>query len=120
MNLPMKRFLYSSPRVLGILFALFLSLFALDVFGVGLGLWDSIRAFLIHLTPVYGVVIALVLAWRRPLLGAILFPALALVYVISFGGRNDWIAYAVITGPLLLLGLLFLLNWKYRGQLEVR
>jgi hypothetical protein len=120
MNPGAKRFLYWSPRVLGILFALFLSLFAFDVFGVGLGLWESIRAFLIHLTPVYALVIALILAWKRAWLGAILFPALALLYVVSFGGRWDWIAYALIAGPLLLLGLLFLLNWRYRQQLQDR
>jgi len=120
MNPGAKRFLYWSPRVLGILFALFLSLFAFDVFGVGLGLWESIRAFLIHLTPVYAVVIALILAWRRAWLGAILFPALAAAYLVLFGSRGNWIAYALIMGPLLLLGLLFLLNWKYRQQLQTR
>ena len=37
MNRPIRQFLFWSPRVLTILFALFLSLFALDVFEEGYG-----------------------------------------------------------------------------------
>ncbi len=44
MKRPMKQFLFWSPRVLTILFALFLSLFALDVFGEGYGFWATRRA----------------------------------------------------------------------------
>ena len=54
-----KRLLFWTPRIIGMLFGLFLSLFALDVFGVGLSFWESIRAFLIHLAPVYVVFIVL-------------------------------------------------------------
>ena len=38
MNNKWKRVLYWTPRVLGILFALFISIFALDVFGEGYSL----------------------------------------------------------------------------------
>jgi glucose-6-phosphate-specific signal transduction histidine kinase len=116
----MKRVLFWTPRVLSILFALFLSLFAFDVFDEGYSFWEAILALLIHLVPVYIVVIVLVLAWRWEWVGAILFTALALVYLVATWGRFHWSAYLGISGPLVLLGVLFLFNWIYRAQLRTR
>ena len=41
-----------SPRALGAAYAVFISLFALDVWGTGAGFWNELAAFLIHLLPV--------------------------------------------------------------------
>ncbi|MER2597947.1 MAG: hypothetical protein ABTQ73_00315 [Caldilineales bacterium] len=102
----MQRILFWTPRLLGLLFALFLSLFALDVFGQGYSAWDTLRALLIHLTPVYAVLIVLAIAWRWEKPGGLLFFVLALLYIL-WTRRLDW--SLVIAAPLLLLGLLFLL-----------
>ena len=120
MNTSTKRLLFWTPRVLCILLAMFLSVFALDVFGEGYGFWQTIGALLLHLVPVYIVVIALVIAWRWEWVGAILFIASALFYLVWFWGRFHWSAYLGISGPLVLLGLLFLFNWIYRAQLRTR
>ena len=120
MNPNVKRALFWAPRMLCILFALFLSLFAFDVFGEGVGLWEAILAFLIHLTPVYLVVIVLAISWKREWLGAALFAALAVLYAALTRGREHWSAYLLISGPLLLLAALFWLNWKRRAQLRTR
>jgi len=108
-----KRVLFWAPRVLCVLLAVFLSIFALDVFSEGYGFGETILALLIHLVPTLIVVIALLIAWRWEWIGAILFIALALFYLISSGGES-WI----ITGPLLLIGILFLFNWIYRTRLN--
>ncbi|MEE4312413.1 MAG: hypothetical protein V2J62_11160 [candidate division KSB1 bacterium] len=113
-----KRTLFWTPRILCILFALFLSLFALDVFGEGHGFWESILGFLIHLIPVYLVIIVLAIAWRWEWVGAVLFTALGLFYIVSTGLRQHWAAYLTISGGLFLLGILFLLNWIYRKQVR--
>ncbi len=118
MNTSTKRVLFWTPRILCILFAMFLSLFALDVFSEGYGFWEAILALLIHLVPVYIVVIALCIAWRWEWVGAILFIALALFYLVWSWGRFHWSAYLVISGPLVLLSVLFLFNWIYRAQLR--
>ena len=115
-----KRALFWTPRILCILFALFLSLFALDVFEEGRGLWETTLALLVHLIPVYLVAAGLVIAWRWEWLGAILFAALALLYLVWFWGRFHWIAYVVISGSLFLLAVLFLLNWIFRAELRTR
>ena len=110
MNKNTNKVLFWLPRILCILFAMFLSLFALDVFSEGYGFWETILALLIHQVPVYIVVIALVIAWRWEWVGAILFIALAFFYLISSKGEG-W----VISGPLILLGVLFLFNWIYKS-----
>jgi hypothetical protein len=112
MNTTTKRVLFLIPRVLCIVFAVFLSLFALDVFSEGYGFGETILALLIHLVPTSLVVIALVVAWRWAGAGAILFIALALVYLVMSRGEG-WI----ISGPLFLIGVLFLFNWIYRARL---
>jgi len=120
MNTSLKRFLFWTPRILCILFAVFLSLFALDVFDEGLGLGGTILALLIHLVPVYLVVIVLVIAWRWEWVGALLFNVLAVLYVVWAWGRFNWSACVAISGPLILVGILFLFNWIYRAQLRTR
>jgi hypothetical protein len=112
MNTTTKRVLFLIPRVLCIVFTVFLSLFALDVFSEGYGFGETILALLIHLVPTSLVVIALVVAWRWAGAGAILFIALALVYLVMSRGEG-WI----ISGPLFLIGVLFLFNWIYRARL---
>ncbi len=111
MNTNMQRILFWAPRVLCILFALFISVFALDVFSEGYGVGETILALFMHLIPTFVIVIALVIAWRRELIGAILFIAVALFFLISSGGES-WI----ISGPLFLVGALFLLDWRYGAQ----
>jgi hypothetical protein len=120
MNTSIKRVLFWTPRILCILFAIFLSLFSLDVFDEGLGFWETILALLIHLIPVYIVVIILAITWRWEWVGAILFNVFAVIYVAWAWGRFHWSAYVTISGPLVLVGVLFLFNWIYRAQLQTR
>jgi hypothetical protein len=106
------------PRVLSILFALFISLFALDVFGAGYGFWETIVALLIHLVPTGMILIALAIAWRWEWIGGILFAALGAWYIIMAWGKFPWITYLLVAGPAFLIGALFLVNGLYRTQLR--
>jgi hypothetical protein len=120
LNKTIKHVLFWSPRALCILFALFLSLFALDIFSEDAGVWEKILGLLIHLVPVYIVIIVLVIAWRWEWVGTIAFIGLALFYLFQVWGREHWSAYLFISGPLTLIGVLFLVNWIYRAQLRAR
>jgi len=93
-------------------------MFAADVFGERYGFWETVVALLIHLVPTYIVIIALVVAWRRDWIGAILFIGLAVFYLVWAWGRFTWINYLVMSGPLFLVGVLFLVNWLYRVELR--
>jgi len=111
------QWMFWAPRVLCILFALFISIFALDVFGEGYGLWQTVAALTMHLIPTGLVLIALVVAWRWEWAGGILFGGLGVLYVAMAWGRFDWTAYLVIAGPLFLIGALFVVDWVWRWRL---
>jgi hypothetical protein len=111
-----RRLLYWLPRVLGILFAVFLSLFAFDVFGEGYSFWETVWALLMHLVPTAIVVLILVLAWRWEWIGGVLFPLLGVLYIVVFWDESDWLSYLTLSGPLLLIGGLFWINWRLRTR----
>jgi hypothetical protein len=118
MKKPVKRVVFWMPRILCVLFAVFISLFALDVFGEGYDFWETIVALLMHLIPTGIILIALVIAWRWEWVGAILFVVLGVWYTIMAWGEFGWTTYLVIVGPLFLVGALFLVNWLYRAELR--
>jgi hypothetical protein len=115
-----RRWLFWTPRVLGIAFALFISLFAMDVFGGHYPLSQLLVALGMHLIPTALVAIALIVAWRWEWVGAVLFFGLGVAYIVSMWGRFGWDTYALIAGPAFLMGLLFLLNWRCRAELRRR
>lgn len=99
-----------APRVLGILVALFIGVFALDAFDGGHGFWGSFGGFLLHLIPTYLLLATVALAWRRAWVGAVVFLGLAVSYAIVASGHPSWIA--VIGGPLALVGALYMASWR--------
>lgn len=112
----LKQSLFWSPRVLSILFVAFISVFALDVFSEGHGFWQTVLALLIHLIPIGVVIVAIVISWHREWIGAALFIAGGLYYLFTNLRHVSWIL--TISGPLLLIGVLFSLSWLYRKDLR--
>jgi hypothetical protein len=107
--------LYWTPRILAILFGLFVSLFALDSFQGNERIWTKLAHFAIHLIPVAVYALILILAWRWEWIGAVLFTGLGVGYVVMVGGRHfNWVL--TISGPLFLLAGLFLLSWLLRRR----
>jgi len=118
MKRPVKRLLFWAPRILCILFAVFVSLFALDVFGEGYGFWETILALLMHLIPTGIIVVVLVISWRWEWVGGVLFTVLGALYLVMSWGQFHWSVYLTMSGPLFLVGVLFLINWLYRRELR--
>ena len=118
MNKTVKRVLYWAPRILSILFAIFVSLFALDVFGAGYSFWETLLALLIHLIPTLAILIVLAISWRWEWFGGVLFIFLAALYLGRFGGQFPWSTYLVMSGPPFLVGILFIINWLYRKDIR--
>jgi hypothetical protein len=117
MNKSTRQTLYWTPRIAGILFVLFLSLFALDIFELKLGFWGTIVGLFMHLIPSIVLAIAIAFAWRREWIGAVLFIGWAVFYIVRFKGF-DWIAYVMIAGIPLVIGILFLVDWIYRKEIR--
>ncbi len=109
-----KGFIFWAPRILGIIMIFFLALFSLDVFGMSDDPWKVAQGFLIHNIPSFILILLLVISWRWEWIGAICYTLLGLTYYLS-NPTEHWTAYAVISGPLILIGLLFLISWQ-RGR----
>ena len=117
MNPSLRMWLLWTPRVLCILYAVFISLFALDAFSPNRRLAENLLALAMHLIPTAVVLIVLAVAWRWAWVGAVVYAGLGILYLVMFRGRFDWAAYAMIAGPLFLTGALFLISWTYRREI---
>jgi hypothetical protein len=100
-----------APRLAGIAMALFLAVFALDAFD-GRPFFAALPGFIIHLLPACLVLVAVVVAWRFPIAGAVAFSGLAVMYAVSVKWRLGWIA--LIGAPLLIIGALFAVSARHR------
>jgi len=105
--------LYWAPRILGVVFILFISLFAFDVFGNNYGFWKTTAAFLIHLAPVYVMFVVLYIAWRLELIGGFIYLFLAFYYI--FTVNSSFLFKLPIAAPLILIGGLFIWD-KYSKE----
>jgi hypothetical protein len=115
MNRTSATLLLWAPRIAGILVAAFLGLFALDAFE-GRTFVAALPAFAIHLVPSFLVLAVVAAAWKFEWIGAVAFLGLAVLYAVMVRGRIDWIA--VISGPLLLVAVLFLVSWTRHAELR--
>jgi hypothetical protein len=111
------RLLVWSPRIIGILVSLFIGMFALDAFSEGKPFLHALPDFLIHLSPAFVLLTIVGASFRWPWIGAVAFICLAAVYAMTMSkGRLDWML--TISGPLLVVGALFLWSWFERGKLH--
>ena len=112
MTSTLERLLVWVPRVLGIAACVFIGLFALDVFTENESWWSAVGAFVVHLLPALVLLALVVLAWRWEWVGGVGFICLAIVYATIARNRPDWVL--VISGPLFVVGALFLWSWRVR------
>ena len=110
-----NRLLYWAPRVLGILFVLFTSIFSLDVFDAGYTFPETMIALIMHLLPTIILAILLVISWKYELVGGIIFLLLGMAFPILIllsmsEGEFAPMAINPIAFPLILIGALFISN----------
>jgi len=118
MTVQSSRLLFWAPRLLTIAYAIFLSLFALDVFNEKLSLGNLLLALLIHLTPVAIILLVLAFAWRWEWVGTVIFAGLGIFYWVRAVRHPNWIV--LISGPLFLLAVLFFASWVKRHEIRDR
>jgi hypothetical protein len=112
-----NKFFHWLPRILGIAFVLFISLFALDVFEEYKGL-ETIIGFLIHLLPSLILLAAVVVAWKYELVGAVVFFIFAVFYIFMVGLNRPFSWYLCISLPSAVVGVLYLKSWKNRLKIN--
>jgi len=115
MNKPSSKLLLWSPRILGILVCVFVSLFALDAFD-GKRVAQALPDFAIHVAPVLVLLAIIAVSWRHEWVGGIVFTGLAIAY--GFFARDHLYWVVTIATPLLIVGVLFLWSWRHHAALR--
>ena len=112
-----ERWLFWTPRLLSILFAAFLGVFAADAFSESRGPWSTAAGLILHLVPSAAILLMLVIAWRREWLGGLLYLAFGLVFLVASWGSADWIGLGAMSVLPLVIALGFLAHWwLWRGS----
>jgi hypothetical protein len=102
-----------APRIAAILIIFFVSLFSLDVFGMEGTPLELLGGFLMHSIPSIIMILMLIFAWRRPVVGFIAF-LLAGVFFLRFVILGaDMGHFLLFSGPLLLISALFYADWRW-------
>jgi hypothetical protein len=121
-----KRTLFWLPRVLAIVFIVFISLFSLDVFVEGRGFWETLAALVVHLLPTFVLILLLIVAWRREWIGAVLFGLAGVWYTLSIlpqsglspAAKLNW--GMIIAWPAFIIAGLFFFNWLRHDELRMK
>lgn len=103
-----------APRMAAILIILFTGLFSLDVLGMSASPLEILGAFLMHSIPSIVMLVVLILAWKRPVVGFGAFLIVAIVFAALF--VRDFYALTnvlIFVLPLLLTAMLFYADWKW-------
>lgn len=108
-----EKIIHWAPRIAAILIIFFVSLFSLDVFDMEATPLEMLGGFLIHNIPSFVMIILLVFAWRRPLVGFIAF-LLAGIFFLRFVIMGQDLAHLLLfSGPLFLISALFYADWRW-------
>jgi hypothetical protein len=119
------RFIYWTPRILAILFILFLAMFSLDIFDGDYGFWGTILGLFMHNIPVIILSITLIILWKRELIAGMIFILAGMLYIaillisIFKNEPHEWymLFWALqISGPAFLIGILFLVGWHQKKK----
>lgn len=118
--------MYWTPRIVSILFLVFLALFSLDVFEGHYGFWGTVLALLMHNIPALVLLIVLLISWKREIVGGIAFILAGLLYigilaVNALRGFGEWYMLSwslIIAGPAFFIGILFLIGWRRRKEIQ--
>ena len=112
------------PRILCIIAILFISMFALDSFNPELTVWQQIKGFLLHLIPSFILILLLILAWRKELIGGIIFVIIGVIFTPLIFNHNYQMNQSIgmslgiislITIPFVIIGVLFIMSY-YRKK----
>ena len=103
-----------SSRIAAIMIIFFVSLFSLDVFEMEATPLQVLGGFLIHNIPSIGMLVLLIFAWKRPVVGFVAFLAAAALFSVFF--VRDIYALPnllLFVLPILLIASLFYADWQW-------
>ena len=115
-----KEVVFWTPRVICVLFAFFMFIYAFDVFNNEGSIKEIIVDFLIRLLPIFILIVLLFFSGRMPWLGAIVFNVIGLSYLIFYWGNFSFVTFIGVAGPMFIVGFFFLLNAIFNDEINER
>lgn len=103
-----------APRAAAIAIIFFVSLFSLDVFEMGGSPLELLGGFLIHNIPAILMIVMLLFAWKRPVVGFVAFLAAGILFIAYFvRDIRSLPNLFLFVLPILLVAGLFYADWKW-------
>jgi len=90
-------------------------MFSLDVFSEYSGL-ELLLAFFMHMIPSFILIALLVVSWKWEKIGGWIFIAFGIAFTIFNNTYKEPIGFLIISLPIFLVGILFLLSHKYNRK----
>ncbi len=118
-----SKFVYWTPRILGIVFVCFLTLFSLDIFEMKLNFWNTVVGLFMHNIPAMILIVVLIISWKYEIVGGIVFILAGFAYIImTIMGDVPWylaLSWSLtIAGPAFLIGVLFIIGWNKKRKIQ--
>lgn len=110
----LAKIIHWAPRIAAILIIFFVSLFSLDVFETEAAPLELLGGFLMHNIPSIGMLVLLIFAWKRPVVGFVAFLAAAVLFALFFvRGIYSLPNLLLFVLPILLIAALFYADWQW-------
>jgi hypothetical protein len=109
-----ERVLTWIPRVIAVLYTAMIGMLALDVQDDSV--WRAAVGLIIHLIPALVMVGCVVLAWKRPRQGGMVFLGIGILFTWFFGTYEDGVVFVILSVPLFLAGTLFIIDGARRVE----
>ena len=110
----LAKIIHWAPRFAALLIILFVGLFSLDVFGTGAPPLEVLTGFLIHNLPSIAMLVLLIFAWKRPVVGFVAFLIVAVTFAVFFVRDIYALPNLVLfVLPILLIASLFYADWQW-------
>ncbi|MGB8983592.1 MAG: hypothetical protein WCC12_17115 [Anaerolineales bacterium] len=110
----LAKIIHWAPRVAAMLIIFFISLFSLDVFEAEASPLELLGGFLMHNIPSIAMLVLLLFAWKRPVVGFVVFLIAAAAFTFFFVRDISSLPNLLLfVFPILLIAALFYADWKW-------
>ncbi|MFA6992893.1 MAG: hypothetical protein WC269_06535 [Candidatus Gracilibacteria bacterium] len=103
------------PKIAGLFFVAFLSLFSLDVISPEYSVGQILLGLFMHNIPVFILLAVLFVAWRYEIVGAVVFALAGVLYIllIIFNTINHQFAWYMVSWCFSIAGPAFVVSYMY-------
>lgn len=108
------KMVYWLPRLIGAGLVLLTALLATDALTQEAQTTDQLTDFALHLLPTLLLLLIVIVAWMKPLMGGVFFWLLALAYAFFAYQHLQWVMS--ISLPLAIVGTLFMVSYRLENK----